>query len=222
MTHTIPDPYRPTRFAENDRLYPARREPFLFSLLGQALAVVLVAGFTGYVAQNPGPLARPTSGVIPSLARIVFSGRSGGGGGSFDLLPAFHGALPPAALTPQLAPPTVMVPNENPRLPVEPTVMLTPDIKLIADARYGDPLAQILNAPSNGPGGPSGIGKGCCDGVGPGNGPGAGPGPGGTHLAGMGGVTLPRPLYSPDPMFSDEARRTKAAGTGRPIAGGGG
>ncbi|MGA6980163.1 MAG: energy transducer TonB, partial [Candidatus Sulfotelmatobacter sp.] len=53
--------------------------------------------------------------------------------------------------------------------------------------------------------------------VGPGNGRGVGPGEeagigGGVFRPGR-GVTPPRPIYSPDPEFSEEARKAKYQGT---------
>jgi len=70
---------------------------------------------------------------------------------------------------------------------------------------------------SNGPGGPAGIGTGTNSGDGPGSGPGYGPGAkrgagGSVYRPGVGGVSNPIPLVSPEAEFSDEARRNKYQG----------
>jgi len=66
--------------------------------------------------------------------------------------------------------------------------------------------------PSDGPGGRTGIGTGCCGGVGPSVGPGVGDGPPGIFPAGKHAVTVPEVIYNPEPSFSDEARKAKAQG----------
>jgi TonB family protein len=75
----------------------------------------------------------------------------------------------------------------------------------------------VLGPPSNGPGFGGGIGSGSGGGVGSGHGPGVGPGEGGGIGGGLykvgGGVSAPRPIYSPDPEYSEEARHAKFQGT---------
>jgi hypothetical protein len=194
-------------------LYRPRRQTFVFSLLGQALVVGLILYCTCFVARDPARVVRQMSKDFRSLVLVNDSGAGGGGGGSFDRLRASHGALPRASLSDQITPPTVIVPKEMPKLPSEPTVVMVPDIKLPQGSQYGDPTAPMSNWLSNGPGGPGGVGDGCCNGVGPSHGPGAGPGPGGIHMAGVRGVTVPRVIYSPEPSFSDEARKSKTQGS---------
>src|SRR5260370_1660308 len=143
----------------------------------------------------------------------------GGGGGDNDVLKASQGHLPKFSLKPQLAPPSAVIRNMNPKLPVEPTVIVPPDIKVTAMnnmPNLGDPKSSAV-IPSNGTGSLSGIGSGSGGGVGPGNGRGVGPG----EEAGMGGgvfrigngVTPPRVIYQTDPEFSEEARKAKYQGT---------
>jgi TonB family protein len=120
----------------------------------------------------------------------------------------------------QYTPPMVVVRNENPKLPMEPTVVVPPEIKL-AQANLpnlGDPMATIPNGPlSNGTGSGGGIGSGSGGGVGSGEGPGVGPGRGGGIGGGVfhvgGGVSAPRVLFQPDPEYSEEARKAKFQGT---------
>jgi TonB family protein len=142
----------------------------------------------------------------------------GGGGGDRDVLKASQGKLPKFSMEAQLAPPAAVIRNPAPKLPVEPTVMVPPDIKVAMNnmPNLGDPKSSAV-IPSNGTGSGSGIGEGSGGGVGPGNGRGVGPGEGmgiggGTYRPGR-GVTPPRPIFSPDPEFSEEARKAKYQGT---------
>jgi protein TonB len=97
--------------------------------------------------------------------------------------------------------------------------MVPPEIKVAMNENmpnFGDPKSSAI-IPSNGTGSGSGIGSGSGGGVGPGNGRGLGPGEGmgtggGVFRPGR-GVTPPRPIYSPDPEFSEEARKAKYQGT---------
>ena len=195
---------------QGNRMYGTRREAFLFSLLGQALIVGLLTYFTCCLIGTPprivGPIAKFRD--LP----LVFSGSNGGGGGNFDELPASRGDPPRASLDNQIVPPTVMMPTEMPKLPAYETVMVAPEVKLPEGGQIGDPMSQFSRVLSNGPGGPGGIGKGCCDGVGDLTGPYLGSGPPGVFPAGKRGVTVPQVIYNPEPSFSDEARKAKVQG----------
>ncbi len=142
----------------------------------------------------------------------------GGGGGDRDVLQASKGRLPKFSMKPQLAPPAAVIRNLNPKLAVEPTVMVPPDLKVAMNTmpNLGDPKSNAI-IPSNGTGSGSGIGSGSGGGVGSGNGRGVGPGDdmgmgGGAFRVGK-GVTGPRVLYQTDPEFSEEARKAKFQGT---------
>lgn len=188
-----------------------RGETFLLSLAGQALILALIVYFTSCVIRNP-----PTGiGKIPGISElpIIFSGYNGGGGGNHEKLPASRGNLPRARLEMQLVPPSVMRPIEMPKLPREETIMAVPDIKLAQGGQIGDPNSAFSKWLSDGPGGSGGIGNSCCDGVGDSTGPHAGSGPPGVYPAGKMGVTVPEAIYSPEPSFSDEARKAKLQGT---------
>lgn len=188
----------------------ARHEAFVLSLVGQALVVALLTYFTCcLIGAPPGFMGRLPK---PRDLRLIFSGRNGGGGGTFDKLPASHGNLPRASLADQFTPPTVIVPKEMPKLPVEDTVQVAPEVELPQGGQIGDPMSRFAQALSNGPGGPGGIGKGCCGGVGDSTGLHVGSGPPGIYPAGRGGVTVPVPFYSPEPSFSEEARKAKQQG----------
>jgi periplasmic protein TonB len=139
----------------------------------------------------------------------------GGGGGAHELVEASKGHLPKFADR-QLAPPQ-LVRDENPKIPVEATVVMPP-IKL-PDAdlpNVGMPQSPQVALASQGPGSNSGFGIGSHGGMGPGDGNGIGPGQDGGYGGGVmhagAGVSAPVILYSVEPEFSDEARRAKFQG----------
>ena len=158
--------------------------------------------------------------ISPYVSQLPASAKeSGGGGGGGDRSPepASAGRLPKFALE-QLTPPTVIVRNEQPELPVEPTLLVPPDIKLPPSniAQFGDPLGA-LGPPSSGPGAGGGIGSGYGGGVGSGRGGGVGPGIGGGIGGGVfragGGVSAPQLIYRVEPEYTEEARKAKYQGT---------
>ena len=142
----------------------------------------------------------------------------GGGGGANSPLPASRGKLPRFSLDPQLAPPTPIIRNPNPKLAVEPTVRVPPDVSLpdVGLDIFGDPFGAD-GPPSAGPGVGGGIGSGRGTGVGSGRGSGVGPGSGGGIGGGVfrigGGVSSPRVLLRVEPEYSEEARKAKYQGT---------
>jgi TonB family protein len=187
------------------------------------LGVILFATFSPKVV----PLVKPHETVIliaPSpdsyalpVAPKVVAG--GGGGGERAPLPPPKAALPKPAME-QITPPAIVVRNEHPKLTAQPTVVVPPQIKL-ADNRMpnlGDPSAPALpSAPaSNGTGSGGGIGSGSGGGVGVGHGPGVGAGSGGGIGGGVfkvgGGISAPKPITTPDPEYTEEARLAKTEG----------
>jgi periplasmic protein TonB len=189
--------------------YRTRPEAFAFSILGQAAVLAIVIYFTSCVIRTPPDLVHRVASLdLP----LIFSGDNGGGGGGLDPLPASRGNLPRASLDTQIVPPTVVVRKEMPKLPVDETVVVAPDIKYPQGGQIGDPSSPFSRWLSNGPGGPGGIGPGCCGGVGDSVGPHVGSGPPGIYPAGKGGVTVPQVVYSPEPSFSEEARKSKTQG----------
>jgi protein TonB len=205
-----PDPNLFSIFSADQYLPRTRREAFMFSLLGQGLILALVIYLTGWVIRDRPPIV----GKLPSLGDLplVFSGPNGGGGGNFDKLPASRGDPPKASLEVQVVAPTVMLPSEMPKLVAEETVMVAPEVKLPQGGQIGDPASPFSKWLSDGPGGPGGIGNGCCNGVGEFTGPHVGAGPPGIWPAGKHGVTVPEAIYNPEPSFSDEARKAKQQG----------
>jgi TonB family protein len=116
-----------------------------------------------------------------------------------------------------LTPPQIPI-LDHPQLAIDPAIAV--QIKLPDNPslpNIGVHTSANVTLLSAGPGGPAGIGSGDRDGLGPGKGPGYGPGSNGgaggdTYTAGVGGVTNPVPLVTPEADFSDEARRQKFQG----------
>ena len=156
---------------------------------------------------------------IPRLPPSRTQAGGGGGGGDRDKLQAPKGKLPKFSME-QIVPPMVVIRNPAPKLSAEPTVVVPPQIHLAMNnlPTLGDPMSHLPSGPpSNGTGSGGGIGSGSGGGVGSGEGPGVGPGRGGGIGGGVfrvgGGVSAPRPIFAPDPEYSEEARKAKYQGT---------
>jgi periplasmic protein TonB len=154
---------------------------------------------------------------MPKVAPKQQAMGGGGGGGDNSPLPPSKGRLPRPSLR-QFTPPMAVVNNPNPKLVMEPTIIVPPEVPLpnVNMNAWGDPLAKI-GPPSSGPGSGGGIGTGSGGGVGSGKGGGFGPGEGGGVGGGVfrvgGGVTAPTLLYKVEPEYSEEARKAKYQGT---------
>jgi periplasmic protein TonB len=159
----------------------------------------------------------PDSYAMP-VAKKVVSG--GGGGGDHDRIEAPKGRLPKLAME-QITPPQIVVRNQHPKLAVEPTVVVPPQVRLADNhmPNIGNPSAAPLPSapPSNGTGSGGGIGSGSGGGVGVGHGPGVGAGSGGGIGGGVfkvgGGISAPEAISTPDPEYTEEARNAKTQGT---------
>jgi TonB family protein len=143
----------------------------------------------------------------------------GGGGGDRDKIQAPKGKLPKLAME-QITPPAMVIRNDHPKLEVTPTVVMPPQVKMMATnmPNIGDPKSNIApTLASNGTGSGGGLGSGSNGGVGVGEGGGVGMGKGGGYGGGVfrvgGGVSAPRALNTPDPEYSEEARKAKYQGT---------
>jgi len=159
----------------------------------------------------------PETYVLPTAKKLV---SGGGGGGDHDKLPAPKGRLPKMALQ-QITPPAIVMRNEKPRLAVEPTVVVPPQVHMAENKmlNLGTSAAVVMPSapPSNGTGSGGGIGSGSGGGVGVGHGPGVGAGSGGGIGGGVykvgGGISAPQAISAPDPDYTEEARRAKKQGT---------
>ena len=185
-----------------------------YALIAAALVVFYLFG-RHVVAAAATPKATVTlvnPDDLPTLKPSKTQVGGGGGGGDKDVLQATKGKLPKFSMT-QITPPVVVVRNLNPKLAVEPTIVIPPEVKL---ATNNMPMSHAV-LPSNGTGSGSGIGSGSGGGVGSGEGPGFGPGRGGGTGGGIfhvgGGVSAPRVVVQVDPEFSEEARKAKYQGT---------
>jgi len=211
----------PPLFSSSSLTFPMRGSHLAvsFGLHVAALALITASGL--WVVQNRAVVRSTVAQLIPVDHDYVMpivpgkTGGGGGGGGDHDKMDASHGTAPRFAAE-QLTPPLAVVRNEHPALPAEPTLVGPPDIVLPQSDRMGDPMANILNPPSNGTGSGGGIGSGEGGGIGSGRGPGIGEGYGGGIGGGVyrvgGGVSAPRPIYDPDPEYSEEARKAKFQG----------
>jgi protein TonB len=158
--------------------------------------------------------------IAPDIAPYKPTGKKdpmGGGGGDRSPTPDSKGKLPKLS-DKQFVPPTAVIRNPDPKLVMEPTLIIQPDAnipKVNMDV-LGDPLAKSMIS-SNGPGSGAGIGSGSRGGVGSGNGAGFGPGSGGNMGGGAyrigGGVSPPSVIFKVEPEYSEEARKAKFQGT---------
>jgi len=218
---------RPVRVREIWGDYNNRRPATVGSVIVHGFMVAGLIGFSilgaravkQEVKQTVVDLVAPdVSTYVPISNKKNDTIGGGGGGGDRDKLQAPKGKLPKLAME-QFTPPAVVIRNDNPKLPMEPTVVIPPQVKVpqVNMPTLGDPLAKVVGPPSNGTGSGGGIGSGSGGGVGSGEGPGVGPGRGGGIGGGVfrigGGVSAPRPLFTPDPEYSEEARKAKYQGT---------
>lgn len=201
------------------------RTTLLSTLIHATVVLIVVLPFVRQAAQaetQPQPSIQLVSEDIApykvTLPQSKKKAGGGGGGGERNPLPASKGRLPRFSLQAQLAPPAAVIRNPNPRLAVEPTVVVPPDIQIQSPniAAYGDPTSAS-QIPSSGPGYGGGIGTGYGGGVGPGSGGGVGPGHGGGFGGGAfrvgGSVSAPICIYCPEPEYPEEARKARWMGT---------
>jgi len=211
----------PTLFGEGYHNYDVQPNNFILSFLLHALvaAGLLYSGI--YIQEHKVEIKQQVIGMVTDISPYVLppakdKAGGGGGGGDRDKLAASKGALPKLS-DKQFTPPAAVIRNDNPKLAVDPTVVVPPQIKLPTSGQLGDPLSAVLGPPSNGTGSGGGIGSGSGGGVGSGRGPGVGPGWGGGIGGGAyrvgGGVSAPRAIYDPEPEYSEEARKAKYQGT---------
>src|SRR5271166_6219916 len=161
-----------------------------YALLAAAIAIAV---FIGHRIVNAAPTQKATvtlvdPGDLPLLKEAKTQVGGGGGGGDRDVLQASKGKLPKFSME-QITPPAAVIRNDNPKLAVEPTIVIPPQVQLASNnmPNLGDPMAHAI-LPSNGTGSGGGI----------------------FHVGG--GVSPPRPIYNPEPEFSEEARKAKYQG----------
>jgi len=218
---------RPVKVADMWGEYRFKKTSAGVSLVIHAAAIagiiwLSIAGVKSVVTkpvQQISLVAPQVSDYVPISAKPHDTVGGGGGGGDHDKLVAPKGKLPKFSMQ-QITPPAMVIRNDNPKLAVEPTVVVPPQVKLASAAalNFGDPKSALPSGPaSNGTGMGGGIGSGSGGGIGSGTGPGVGPGTGGGIGGGVfrvgGGVSAPRVLDNPSPDYSEEARKAKYQGT---------
>src|SRR6202171_4456700 len=191
----------------------------------EIIAVLVVPLFTHILpgstqAKNKAFDSTPLD-ISPYIAKLPAGNKKaggGGGGGNGSIPPPTKGRAPKFAYT-QFTPPEATIKNLAPKLPMDPTLLGPPELKIANPplTNMGDPMAGAVTM-SGGPGGGGGIGVGTSGGIGSGEGAGLGPGgeagTGGGHFrAGVNGVGSPQCIYCPQPEYSDEARKAKYQGT---------
>ena len=207
--------------------YDYKKNGALGSTVVHILAVIIIIGGTMLGRRVVQQITKPHDVITlvappedtPPLPPSKTQVGGGGGGGDRDKFQAPKGKLPKLAME-QITPPMMVVRNDHPKLAVEPTIVVPPQIKLASNnlPNLGDPMSRLPSGPpSNGTGSGGGIGSGNGGGVGSGEGPGYGPGHGGGTGGGAfkvgGGVSAPKAIYAPDPEYSEEARKAKYQGT---------
>lgn len=216
-----PETILPTLFGEGYGIYQVRRGSFVASFLLNTAFVAAIVVIGSFTWTHKDEVKQLITGQVVEISPYVLppskdEAGGGGGGGDRDKLAASKGALPKLSKE-QFTPPAIVVRNDNPKLVVPPTVVVPPEIKLPQLGDLGDPMSKVIGPASNGTGSGGGIGSGSGGGVGSGRGPGVGPGWGGGIGGGAyrvgGGVSAPRGLYTPDPEYSEEARKAKWQGT---------
>lgn len=187
-------------------IYPHRGAHFAASVGLHATMALLVSLVILLSAKAPQVSQEKATPVLLDSAYTAPARPNGGssGGGNRETTDASQGALPPSSLQ-QLTPPMVIPPQES-RLHVQPAIV-APDLNLPKPDQMGDPLSSLM-APSSGRGTHGGIGDGECCGVGHTSGNSYG-----LNGRGGSGISAPRVIYSPEPDFSEEARKVKHQGT---------
>ena len=215
------DEILPTLFGVGDVNYPVHRGTFAISAAIHAALIAVVATAGLWMTRQRQLTPQTTSILLTDISAYALppsidKSSGGGGGGDKDKLAESKGSLSRFARQ-QVTPPAIVVRNERPRLVAEPTVVGPPALTVPPTSQIGNPLSAILQPLSNGTGLGGGLGSGSGGGIGSGEGAGFGPGHGGGTGGGVfrvgGGVSAPRPIYDPDPEYSEEARHAKFQGT---------
>ncbi len=201
----------PTLGGKQSGIFPADHRSFLVSFASHAALVLLIASG---ILVGAGPVLKKPA--MTSELMFPVDGRGGGGSGDRSIIPATKGT-PPKFSDQQVTPPAIVVRNLDPKLPVQPTVVGPPDIKLPQSNQIGDLMSSNTVLPSNGSGTGGAAGNGLGTGLGSETGIGVGPGSdrssGGSVFSPGRGVIPPRTIYDPEPEYSEEARKLKQQGT---------
>lgn len=191
------------------------------AVVNGGLAVFLL--MMGLRAANP-PVPAPVPphpidlSELPPIMPRGKTASGGGGGGANELTAPSMGRNPRFERNP-LMPPQLSV-LSDPKLALNPAIDVPPDVRWPDDPslpNIGVHRSTNVLLESGGPGTHLGIGTGSAGGDGPGAGTGIGSGSErgfgrGPYRPGVGGVSNPVPIVTPEAEFSDEARRAKYQG----------
>ena len=124
----------PTLFGAGYGNYPVHRGNFAVSLAMHAALIAAVAGAGMWITRQPSLAPHATTVLVTDISPYVLPpssdrSRGGGGGGDRDKVTESKGSLPRFSRE-QITPPTVVVRNEQPKLPAEPTVVGPPALSV--------------------------------------------------------------------------------------------
>src|SRR5690348_10714708 len=160
----VPPDFMPSLFGLGAGEYQVRPTNFIVSFVLHSVAVALLLTSGYWMVKHQEQIKQTVTEIFTpvNVSDYVMSpdkkeSGGGGGGGDRDKLQASKGALPKQARE-QFTPPAVVIRNNDPKLPVEPTVV-APPISAANMANMGDPLANVLGPPSNGTGSGGAIGS---------------------------------------------------------------
>lgn len=208
----------PSLFGGGYGTYSVKPENFVISFVTHTVLIGLGLLLVHFGIQTTRKaIERPKYDITDISAYVPHVGTKaggGGGGGDASKLKASAGTPPKANLQQQIVPPTVIVPKTQAKITAEQTIIA--DLKVPQSPQVGDPLSKLM-IPSNGTGVSSGVGVGAGGGIGSGSGGGLGAGTGGGFGGGVyhvgNGVAAPEAIFSPEPDYSEEARKAKYSGT---------
>src|SRR5580700_3918460 len=119
--------------------YDYKKNGALGSTIVHIIAVVIIIGGTMLGRRVVQQITKPHEVVtlvapddIPPLPPSKTQAGGGGGGGDRDILQASKGRLPKQSMV-QITPPMVVVRNPDPKLAVEPTVVIPPEVHLASN-----------------------------------------------------------------------------------------
>jgi protein TonB len=178
------------------------------AVLAHVAAIALIFWGVSAKVHFSAPVRSELTQLAPPPIAPMKDKTMGGGGGQRGPTPVTKGALPKFAET-QITPPmTPPIQEPKIRMPA-PTIEVQTDLKM---ANNNMPNLGMPSSPLNG----VSMGDGRGSGLGAGTGSGLGPGSAGNYGGGVkqigGGVSAPTLIFSPDPEFSEEARKAKFMG----------
>jgi periplasmic protein TonB len=145
VSHAVPSPddHLSRLLIQHGGLYGYNKRAGLWSLLLHA-AVITLAFVLASTPVVRTVLRQRVTLVAPDIARYASKAQHPGGGGEGSPLPASRGRLPRFAPG-QFTPPAAVVDNPDPKLIMEPTLVLSldADVPNVNMAQYGDPLAPL-------------------------------------------------------------------------------